>query len=86
MSKPIQYESIQEPLDDEERELMDPGTWDWENPAELTVAENPGAILPIRFTLEELAQLEPVAQTAGLTPHAFIRRAALEAVLAAARH
>ena len=32
MSKPaIRYESTQEPLDDEERELMDPDNWDWEN-------------------------------------------------------
>ena len=32
MKEPIRYESIQEPLDEEERELMDPESWDWENP------------------------------------------------------
>jgi hypothetical protein len=80
MSNAARYESIQEPLDDEERELMDPETWDWDSPVEFTVAENPGAILPVRFTLEELAQLEPVARAAGLTPHAFIKRAVLEAL------
>jgi hypothetical protein len=31
MPEPIRYESIQEPLDDEERELMNPDTWDWES-------------------------------------------------------
>jgi hypothetical protein len=83
MEKPTRYESIQASLDDEERELMNPETWDWDNPVEVMVAENPGAILPIRFTLEELARLEPVARAAGLTPHAFIKRAALEAMHAA---
>jgi hypothetical protein len=31
MKKAIRYESTQEPLDEEERELMDPDNWDWEN-------------------------------------------------------
>src|SRR5262245_36089913 len=35
MEEPIRYESIQEPLDDEERELMDPNNWDWDNPVEM---------------------------------------------------
>ena len=40
MEGPVRYESLQEPLDDEERELMDPDNWDWDNPIEgVTVGE-----------------------------------------------
>ena len=31
MNEPIRYEPTQEPLDDEERILMDPETWDWKS-------------------------------------------------------
>lgn len=34
MTEPIRYESLDEPLNDEERELMDPESWDWESAAE----------------------------------------------------
>lgn len=76
MNGPIRYESIQEPLDDEERELMDPDNWDWENPIEGVPVLNPGIILEIHLTGEELARLEPVAQAEGMTLHAFLKEAA----------
>ncbi|MDF3042195.1 MAG: hypothetical protein K0Q71_4901 [Thermomicrobiales bacterium] len=77
MSEPIRYKSIQEPLDDEERELMDPDTWDWDNPVEVVVHPDFGFIFPIRFTGEEVARLEPAARADGLSPHKFIKQAAL---------
>ncbi len=74
------YESIQEPLDEEERVLMDPETWDWENPIEGVPNPNAGAILPIRFTRDEVVRLERVARAEGVTMHAFVKHAALARV------
>jgi hypothetical protein len=85
MERPIRYESIQEPLDDEERELMDPENWDWDHPIEVVVAENPLVQLPIEVTFEEHDCLSKAARAIGLTPHEFMKRAALEAAHAARR-
>jgi hypothetical protein len=80
MSKPIRYESIQEPLDEEERELMDPDYWDWESAEEGVPVPNAGTILAISFTSEEIAQLEQTARAEGIGLHEFIKRLALAAV------
>ena len=77
MNDPIRYESIQEPLDDEERELMDPDNWDWENPIDVVGHPNVGFIFPIRFTRDEVVRIERVARAEGVTMHAFIKQAAL---------
>ena len=45
MTKQIRYESIQEPLDDEERELMNPDNWDWDDPIEGVAVGDPRASL-----------------------------------------
>jgi hypothetical protein len=82
MSEPIRYESIQEPLDEEERELMDPDYWDWDNPIEGVTVGDPGAVLPIRFTFDEYQRLSEAAHAQGLTTHEFIKRIALAAVSA----
>lgn len=82
MNEPIRYESIQEPLDDEERELMDPENWDWENPIEGVTVGDPGAILSIRFTFDEYHHLFEAAHAQGLSTHEFIKRIALAAVSA----
>jgi hypothetical protein len=79
MTEPIRYESIQEPLDEEERELMNPDNWDWEHPIEGVTVGNPGLILPIHFTGDEIVLVEPVARAEGLSPHEFIKQAALAA-------
>jgi hypothetical protein len=76
-TKPIRYESLSEPLDDEERGLMNPDNWDWDNPVEVVVAEQPLAQLPIDFTFDEIKIIEQVARAAGMSPHAFIKHAAL---------
>ena len=82
MEQPIRYESIQDPLDDEERELMEPENWDWNHPIGVVVAENPGIQLPIDVTFEEYDCLAAVARAVGLTPHEFIKQTALEAARA----
>jgi hypothetical protein len=83
MDEPLRYEANQEPLDDEERELMDPENWDWDHPVEVVVAENPRVQLPIEVTFEEHRSLAQAARSVGLTPHEFIKRVALEAAHAA---
>jgi hypothetical protein len=66
---------LQEPLDDEERKLVDPETWDWDNPTEGIPAERPGLIFEIRFTPEELEHLSRGARAEGMSLYAFIKHA-----------
>ena len=82
MEKPIRYESLEEPLDDEERELMDPDNWDWDNPIEGVTVGDPGAILSIRFTFDEYDHLFEAAHAQGISTHEFIKRLVLAAVSA----
>ncbi len=74
---PIRYESLREPLDDEERELMDSDTWDWDNPVEVVTGPSRGPVLEIRFTREELSRLQRAARAEGMSANAFIKQAAL---------
>jgi hypothetical protein len=80
MEQPTRYESLQEPLDDEERELMDPGSWDWNSQVDVSMVGTPGAILEIRFTRDEIMRLGPLARAEGVTVHEFVKRAALSRV------
>ena len=77
MDAPIRCESRQEPLDDEERELMNSDYRDWECADEGICVGEPGAILPIRFTRKEDSALLGVAHAQGMTTHEFIKRATL---------
>jgi hypothetical protein len=70
--------ATQEPLDDEERELMDPDNWDWSTTTPGRTVGTPGAILEIRFTRDEYVTLSRLARTLGISPHEFIKQAALE--------
>ena len=79
MNRPIRYESIQEPLDEEEREIMDPDNWDWENPIEVVVSDNLIITLEIDLTPEESALLSQAAAAEGLPTHRFIKSVALDA-------
>jgi hypothetical protein len=74
---PQHDDKLREPLDEEERVLMDSETWDWDTPVEVVVHPNPGAILPIRFTRDEVVQLQRLAHAEGMTTHEFIKQAAL---------
>jgi len=58
----------QEPLDDEERELMDPDTWDWDNPIEVRTVGTPGAIIRVRFSRQEIVALDRIARKVGANP------------------
>lgn len=78
MTEPIRYESIQEPLDDEERELMDPDNWDWENPIEGVTVREPS--VTIRFTREEYMALWRHASAQELTIGEVIKQAALACI------
>jgi hypothetical protein len=71
------YGASREPLDDEERELMDPGTWDWDSAVDADVAANPLVSFPIALSLEEHRLLARVARAERLTTPAYIKRAAL---------
>ena len=71
--------AAQELLGDEERELMDPASWDWEAIEEGVTVGEPGTIFTMKFSREEHRALAQAARDRGLTTHAFIKQAALEA-------
>jgi hypothetical protein len=75
---PTRYESIQEPLDDEERILMDPDTWDWENAGEGGPSPDAHLIFQVRLSGSDLAQIEPAAVARGMNIGEFLRDVALE--------
>lgn len=83
MEKPIRYESLVPPRNDEERELMDPDNWDWESAEVLEPVPNPGAVLQVRFEREEFFVLVRLAREAGIGPVEFLRRIALDRIAAA---
>lgn len=70
--------TTQEPLDDEERELMDPRNWDWSTTSPGETVGTPGALLEIRLTREEYVALSRHARSAGVSPHEFMKQAALD--------
>ena len=67
----------QMPLDDEERKLMDPATWDWDAIEEGVTIGEPGTILTLEFSRDEHCMLADAARARGMTTHAFIKQAAL---------
>jgi hypothetical protein len=54
-----------ETVDQDERELMDPDSWDWDNVSEGRTMGTPGAILRVRFSREELRVIERIARDAA---------------------
>ena len=77
----VRYESIQEPLDDEERELMDPDNWDWENAYVVEPGSDPHLIFEVRLSGEDITHVERAAIARGMTVGAFLRYAALQCAL-----
>lgn len=75
-------QTTQEPLDDEERELMDPSNWDWSTTVEGRTIGTPGAVLRVRFTRDEFLALARIARNAGVGPVAFIHQSMLELIAA----
>jgi len=83
MTKQIRYESTQKPLDDEERELMNPGNWDWDNPVEGVTVADSRASLTIPLTFEDLDAIVEAAHAQGLSTEEFIKRLVLNSLHAA---
>ena len=69
------HKALGEPLDDEERELMDPATWDWDDPIEGIPTESPGLVFEIRLTREEVDGLATRARSEGVSLYTLIKRA-----------
>jgi hypothetical protein len=80
MTENVRYESIQEPLDEEERELMNPDNYDWENPVEVHVVGEPGTILRLRLSFAEYDALFEAARGRGLPTDESIKAIALKAI------
>lgn len=85
MNERIRYESTQEPLDDEERELMDPNTWDWGSTEEGNPAPNAGAVLRVRFARDEFLALARIARDQGIGPVELVRQTMLHSIATNAR-
>ena len=79
MEEQLDYEALQQPLDDEERELMDPDTWDWDTMQVGEPVADPRVSFILGFSSDELHLLSDVAYGQGITPHEFIKRVALAA-------
>ena len=73
------YESIQDPLDEEERQLMDPDNWDWDHPIELIVSDDLVITLEIDMTPEEHKLLAQAAAADGQPTHRYMKSVALAA-------
>ena len=71
----------QEPLDDEERELMDPESWDWNTTEDGITVGVPGTLLTLEFSRDEHRLLAEVAAGEGLTTHEFIKQSALSSAM-----
>lgn len=86
MTEPIRYESLVPPRNEEERELMDPESWDWATSERGDPVPNAGAVLEVRFEQEEFFALARLAREEGIGPVEFLRRIALDRIAAASRH
>lgn len=73
----IRYESLDAPLDNEERELMNPARWDWEHAEVGAPASDPRIVLEIEITGREISRLEAAAHARAMSVHRFIKHAAL---------
>jgi hypothetical protein len=80
MTDNVRYQSIQEPLDDDERELMNPDNWDWDDPVDVRVVGELGAMLRLRLSFDEYDALFQAARDQGLPTDEFIKATALKAI------
>lgn len=75
------HDASSAPLDDEERVLMDPNTWDWESAQEAIVEPDGYSISEVRLSYDELFRIEQAATAKGMTVNAYLRYAALQCAL-----
>jgi hypothetical protein len=85
MEEPSGYGPRQEPLDEEERELMDPESWDWDHPIQGRTLGTPAAVLRVRFSRDEFRAIASMARSAGIGPVELLRRTMIERIAAEAR-
>ena len=79
--EPEADDRLREPLDEEERELMDPNTWDWDSAAELPPAVNPGVVLPICLTLEDMTRVGRAADAEGVSIYDYVKQSVLNRLM-----
>ncbi len=77
-SKPTRLESIDEPRDEEERTLMNPTTWEWDEPAELIAAPDRIATFELSFDRSQLRLVSDAAAAANMPVGRWIKQLALE--------
>jgi hypothetical protein len=80
MGEPGAYEAIAKPLEDEERELMNEETWDWDHLSAGRTVGAPGAVLRVRFSREEFRAVADLARHAGIGPVELLRRTMLDRI------
>lgn len=73
MPSPIRR-TTDEPLNEDERELMNPDTWDWEKTEVGRTVGAPSAVIEVRFTRDEILALNRLAQQAGIAPVEYTRQ------------
>lgn len=78
---PEGIDPLQAPLDEEERALMDPETWDGESAEDAIVEADAHSITEVRRSYDELVQIERAATANGMTVNAYPRYAALHCAL-----
>ncbi len=61
-----------------DKELMDPGSWDFDAAMVATPSKSPGAVVSVRFTKEDLTAVSEAALERGMKTSEFIRSAAIE--------
>jgi hypothetical protein len=81
MQRPELADALNEPLDEEERILMDPETWDWDSAQEAIVEPDGYSISEVRLSYDELSRIEQAAAAEGMTVNAYLRHAALHRAL-----
>ena len=85
MVEKIRYESIQKPSDEEERELMDPESWDWDSAELLPGTVYDGVGLHVEFTWDAFQALAGLAERRRETPAELVRRIVLDRIAAERR-
>jgi hypothetical protein len=80
MNEPIPFESIQEPLDEEERMLMNRETWDWGSAEEGIPTPNAGAVLRVHFARDEFLALVQIARDEGIGPVELVQQTVLRRI------
>lgn len=75
----VRLESLDAPRDAEERDLMNPDTWDWEHPVEGEASSKVTATFEVSFDRDQVRLLSQAARAANLPVGRYIQQVALEA-------